>query len=79
MIGQSGKTRSPELYIGVGLSGEPQHTVGVAEAKGMVAINTDPKAPIFEQVDYGIVEDCREFVPLLIEKIKEYQENQVAC
>ncbi len=73
MIGQSGKMVSPELYIGVGLSGEQQHTVGVAEAKVMVAINNDPKAPVFEQVDYGIVDDCQEFVPVLIEKIKEYQ------
>ncbi|MBC8255318.1 MAG: electron transfer flavoprotein subunit alpha/FixB family protein [Ardenticatenia bacterium] len=79
MIGQSGKMVSPELYIGVGLSGELQHTVGIAEAKVMVAINNDPKAPVFEQVDYGIVDDCREFVPVLIDKIKEYQEKQVAC
>ena len=66
MIGQSGKMVSPELYIGVGLSGEQQHTVGIAEAQIMVAINNDPKSPVFEQVDYGIVDDCREFVPVLI-------------
>ena len=41
----------------------------------MVAINDDPKSPVFEQVDYGIVDDCREFVPVLIEKIKEHQRN----
>ena len=42
----------------------------------MVAINNDAKSPVFEQVDYGIVDDCREFVPVLIEKIiKEYQRN----
>ncbi len=79
MIGQSGKMVSPELYIGVGLSGELQHTVGIAGAQVMVAINNDPKSPVFEQVDYGIVDDCREFVPVLIDKIKEYQEKQVAC
>jgi electron transfer flavoprotein alpha subunit len=39
----------------------------------MVAINNDPKSPVFERVDYGIVDDCREFVPVFIEKIKEYQ------
>ncbi|MFQ5811647.1 MAG: electron transfer flavoprotein subunit alpha/FixB family protein [Anaerolineae bacterium] len=77
MIGQSGKMVSPELYIGVGLSGELQHTVGIAEAKVMVAINNDPKAPVFEQVDYGIVDNCREFVPVLIEKIREYPENKL--
>jgi electron transfer flavoprotein alpha subunit len=73
MIGQSGKMVSPELYIGAGLSGEQQHMVGVADAKVMVAINNDPKAPVFEQVDYGIVDDCREFVPVLIDKLKEHQ------
>jgi len=79
MIGQSGKMVSPELYIGVGLSGEQQHMVGIIGAQVMVAINNDPKSPVFEQVDYGIVDDCREFVPVLIKKIKEYQEKQVAC
>ena len=79
MIGQSGKIVSPELYIGVGLSGELQHMVGVVGAKVMVAINSDAKSPVFEQVDYGIVDDCREFVPILIEKIKEYQEKLVTC
>jgi len=79
MIGQSGKMVAPELYIGVGLSGELQHMVGIRDAKVMVAINNDPKSPVFEQVDYGIVDDCREFVPLLIERIKEYKEKQVTC
>jgi electron transfer flavoprotein alpha subunit len=45
----------------------------------MVAINNDAKSPVFEQVDFGIVDDCREFVPVLIEKIREYQENKVTC
>jgi electron transfer flavoprotein alpha subunit len=79
MIGQSGKIVSPELYIGVGLSGELQHMVGVVGAKVMVAINSDAKSPVFEQVDYGIVDDCREFIPILIEKIKAYQEKLVTC
>ncbi len=79
MIGQSGKMVSPELYIGVGLSGELQHIVGIVGAQVMVAINNDPKSPVFEQVDYGIVDDCREFVPLFIEKVKEYQGKQVTC
>jgi electron transfer flavoprotein alpha subunit len=73
MVGQSGKMVSPDLYIGVALSGELQHMVGVAGAKVMVAINNDPKSPVFEQVDYGIVDDCREFIPVLIEKIKDYR------
>ncbi len=79
MIGQSGKMVNPEVYIGVGLSGEQQHMVGIVGARLMIAINNDAKSPIFEQVDYGIVDDCREFVPELIKKIKEYQEKQVTC
>jgi len=79
MIGQSGKMTSPELYIGVGLSGELQHMVGIADAQVMVAINNDPHSPVFEQVDYGIVDDCREFVPVLIDTIKEYHEKKVIC
>jgi electron transfer flavoprotein alpha subunit len=79
MIGQSGKMVSPEVYIGVGLSGEQQHMVGVVGARLMIAINNDEKSPVFEQVDFGIVDDCREFVPVLIQKIKEYQEKKVTC
>ena len=70
MIGQSGKMVSPDLYIGVGLSGEQQHMVGITDAKVMVAINNDPKSPVFDQVDFGIVEDCREFIPVLVEKLR---------
>lgn len=73
MLGQSGRMVSPELYIGVGLSGEQQHMVGISGAKLMIAINNDDHAPIFEQVDYGVVEDCREFLPLLTQKIREYK------
>ena len=79
MIGQSGKMVNPEVYIGVGLSGEQQHMIGIVGARIMIAINNDAKSPIFEQVDCGIVEDCREFLPVLIQKIKEYQEKKVTC
>jgi len=79
MIGQSGKMVNPQLYIGVGLSGEQQHLVGVVEARVMVAINNDGRSPVFDQVDFGIVDDCREFVPVLIQKIKAYQEKKVTC
>ena len=75
MIGQSGKMVNPDLYIGVGLSGELQHMVGVVGARVMVAINNDAKSPVFEQVDYGVVDDCREFVPVLIDKIREYKKK----
>ncbi len=70
MIGQSGKMVNPQFYLGIGLSGELQHMVGIKGAQMMIAINNDPKSPVFDQVDYGIVEECRTFIPLLIEKIK---------
>ena len=79
MIGQSGKMVSPEVYLGVGLSGEQQHMVGVVGAKLMIAINNDPKSPVFQQVDLGVVENCQEFLPVLIEKIKAYQETRLSC
>ena len=79
MIGQSGRMVSPELYIAVGLSGEQQHMVGIADAKLMVAINNDQRSPVFDQVDIGIVEDCRSFLPLLIDAIKAHNEKRVTC
>jgi len=57
MIGQSEKMINPELYVGVGLSGEQQQMVGIAGAKAMVVINNDRKSPVFEQVDYGVVDE----------------------
>jgi len=75
MIGQSGKMVNPEVYIGIGLSGEQQHMVGISGAKTMIAINNDPKAPVFDQVDYGIIADCRVFVPALVRKLKELRES----
>ncbi len=79
MIGQSGKIISPELYIGIGLSGELQHMVGITGAQTMVAVNEDSQSPVFEQVDIGVVDDCREFVPVLIETIKNYLTEKVTC
>jgi electron transfer flavoprotein alpha subunit len=76
MIGQSGKMVSPELYIGIGLSGEQQHMVGIVDAKVLVAVNIDPKSPVFDQVDFGIVADCREFIPILTEKLKEHKSKE---
>ncbi len=76
MIGQSGKMVSPDIYLGIGLSGEQQHMVGITGAKVMIAINNDKKSPVFSQVDYGVVEDCRSFLRVLLEKIREYKEQK---
>ncbi|MEM2941336.1 MAG: electron transfer flavoprotein subunit alpha/FixB family protein [Thermoproteota archaeon] len=69
MIGESGKTVRPDLYVACGISGAMHHTVGVRNAKVIVAINKDPKAPIFEDADYIIVEDMFKIVPKLVEKL----------
>jgi len=76
MIGQSGKMVSPQFYLGSGLSGELQHMVGIKGARMMIAINNDRKSPVFEQVDYGIVEDCKTFIPLLIEQINKVSKDK---
>ena len=64
-IGISGQKVKPELYIGMGISGQVQHVVGIRDSKIIVAIDTNEKAPIFEAADYGIVGDLYEVVPLL--------------
>jgi electron transfer flavoprotein alpha subunit len=71
MIGQSGKTIRPKLYIGMGISGVMQHTVGMQDAKVIIAINNDPKAALFQSADLAVVADFRKIVPLLIDELKK--------
>ncbi len=70
MIGQSGRTIHPKLYIGVGISGQMHHMVGIKGGELRVAINQDPQAPIFGLCDLGLVGDFKEIIPHLIKAIR---------
>ena len=70
-VGTSGKTVKPKVYLAIGISGAFEHVAGMKGAKNIIAINKDPKAPIFSVATFGIVDDLFKVVPKLIEQIKE--------
>lgn len=74
MIGTSGKTVRPKVYLGFGISGSPHHTVGIKDAGVVISVNRDPRAPAFECSDYGVVADFRKIVPLLLAEIRRVKE-----
>ena len=71
-VGSSGKTVKPKVYVACGISGSFQHLAGIKGNPFIVAINKNPKAPIFQVADVGIAADLLEFLPELTRKIREF-------
>lgn len=74
-VGSSGKTVKPKLYIAMGISGAFQHILGMKNAKLIIAVNKDPKAPIFNVAHYGIVQDMYKIAPVLKEEIQKLKQQ----
>jgi electron transfer flavoprotein alpha subunit len=69
-VGKSGMNVKPRVYLAFGISGAPEHWEGMQNSQCIIAVNTDPKAPIFDGAHYGVVSDALELLPALTDKIK---------
>ena len=69
-VGKSGMTVKPRCFLALGISGAPEHVEGMKDSDLIVAVNTDPKAPIFDVAHYGVVADVLDLVPALTEALK---------
>jgi electron transfer flavoprotein alpha subunit len=70
MIGQTGRTVAPRFYLALGISGSMHHVGGIKDARRIVAVNSDPKVPIFPNADEGFVADVDQVLPLLLQRVK---------
>jgi len=75
-IGQTGHTVCPRLYIACGISGASHHVLGMKDSEAIVAINTDPQAPVFRIADMGVVVDCNECLPALVKELRSRKESE---
>ena len=78
LIGQTGASIKPDLLITCGTSGAVQYTAGIKGARTVVAVNRDPRAPIFKVADFGIVADALTFLPALIAEVKGHVFREIA-
>ncbi len=75
MVGKSGQTVKPKLYLALGISGAPEHVEGMAESEMIVAVNMDPNAPIFDIATYGVEFDIFDLIDPLLEQVEEAKEG----
>lgn len=73
LVGKSGKTVKPRLYIALGISGAPEHVEAITDSEVIVAINTDPDAPIFDVARYGVNADMLDFTDAFMAHLKQVQ------
>ncbi len=75
LVGKSGKHVKPKVYLALGISGAPEHVEGMADSEVIIAINTDPTAPIFDVAKYGVEADMFDLLPVLTERIQELKSS----
>jgi electron transfer flavoprotein alpha subunit len=71
LVGKSGKSIKPDLYLSLGISGATEHLEGITGSKTIIAINSDPDAPIFDIAQYGIEVDIFDFIDPLLEELEQ--------
>jgi electron transfer flavoprotein alpha subunit len=71
LVGKSGKSVKPKLYLAMGISGAPEHVEGISESETIIAINTDPAAPIFDVAKYGAEIDMLDLMEVMIEQLED--------
>lgn len=71
LVGKSGKKVKPKVYLAFGISGAPEHVEAITDSETIIAVNTDPLAPIFDVAQYGVEADMFDLLPVLIEKVQE--------